>query len=177
MKNFYQELMDEFTRRVTPLEEKRTALQNELEGIKPSHEDAERHQAKIAVLERKLEEALVGDETKTVNGLRGEIKEIKEAMENRWSRVQGLNAEIEALNNRIEQVGNGVLADLFPGIQQEVRSKMDEAVQTIETVWDELQQFSRETGVELSMGKHFEGLRFPPVFQTEVLRKRLDRWL
>ncbi len=174
MNNFYKDLANEYARQVTPLREQQKKLETELEQITPSQGDLERQRATIAVLGRRAEEALALGES--ADQIRAELKELEETTAHRDERMKAIYGEIEEVKREIVRTGKTALDEVYPTIQQRVRDKMSEAVDLVNSAWQDLQRFERESPAQLK-DSYRDGLRFPPIFQTEELRRRLERWL
>ena len=90
--------------------------------------------------------------------------------------MKEIQAELAGLERETERIARMVLDEIYPSIKERVRTGMLGVVDLLDHAWESLQRYERETPVELT-GRHWEGLRFPPILDTEKLRNRLERWL
>ncbi len=174
MSDFYKDLMAEYARQVTPLREQQKKLEEEQAAITLSQGDLARQRATIAVLGRKAEEALaLGEST---DQPRGELKDLEEATAQRDERIRAIHEELEVTNREVVRAAKTTLDKIYPTIQERIRDEMGKAIDLVDTAWQDLLRFEKESPVELK-DKYRDGLRFPPIFETEALRKKLERWL
>ena len=177
MQNFYELLATEYQDRTAPLREKQTELRKQLECISPSEQEREKHRTTLSVLDRRIQDAVFDDKPEIADQLRAETRELKKKLDDQSREADTIRQELKVLDGEITQIAGAVLRDTYPKIQQAVREQMQDTVDLLDSAWAGLQRFERETPIHLAYGVHFEGLRFPPIFATQNIRKRLERWL
>ncbi len=177
MNDFYQDLAGEFEKRIEPLQQKQSELEKEKGELSVSPQDLKLYEARTAVLQRKAEQALVEGNSEVADDAQADIRDLKTGFGQKATRLKEIEDQLTDLDAKVKELGKAVLRDKYPEIQKQCHDQMEKSVEMLDSAWSDLQAYSRESGAEVSYGRHFELLRLRPLEPTAKLRQRLERWL
>jgi hypothetical protein len=157
---------------IRPFEEKRKSILKKLASFNAKEE--EEMAAKIRLLKRDQDEALVDGDQKLASSIQEQIEEIQTKQRKRKEEIISLSNELAAIPEEIKQQATVVLNEVFPEIKRIVHSKWDDALTAGEKAWSTLQEYAQATDVRLFDFSHKNALG--PA-QDKIMMKRLEEWI
>lgn len=172
---FYEKMTADYQTATEAFQKEEAELQKKKGELRASI-DYEFNRAKISVLTREAEQATVEKKPKVVDSKKVEILAIQEGVEKIKAEVQKIDDRLTRIEDEKKRIAKQILDDGYLPIQQECRAKFTQAVEGVEKVWADFQQFASETGLELH-GYHREGLKIIFMQPTRQLRLALEKWI
>lgn len=176
MNEIFELLISAYQEKVSPLKNRISEIEAQ-KALLSDPDPGRTAQAQIAVMERKIEEALADGRPDEVKALELDLAKLEEAHReterNKASQILILNEEREGINKKIAQAGSETLIEVYPKIRETVLKKWTAACDASEEAWKDLLEFQKETGAQLSLSLHLDGLGPSSV---SALGDRVRKW-
>jgi chromosome segregation ATPase len=146
--------------------EESAALRQRHATLKP------RTEARIRVIAYEVDKAIAESRDSEVAGLRAEIVEITKNLADLLAQADACDERMGALREKQRQIARRIFEEAFPEIRKPLVAAQQALCDLLDGVWDDLERYQSETGLQGSVQPYRRGLLIPELRADLTARDR-----